>query len=565
VRRRGQDREHRPIPEKITSLANRVLDGEIRLPRFQREFVWTQRQVLDLLDSIARGYPIGSFLLWSSDSVRLASDESIAGLDVPPAEDGYETDYLLDGCQRLSTICGALHWQPAPGTDPQSYWNLVYDLNEERFRHREDLAKPPEHEIPLRLLSDMSGLIDYVAELPQPLRERAKQLFGRFDQYEVSVVTLRSTPLSEIGRIFERVNTRGTPLNTEQIVRAATWTESFDLVEEIDRVRAVLAERNYGRIDRTLLLRAIAVAAGQDFTTDGILRLVEVDQADLREAIRQTEAAARLAVDFLTTEIGTPTAEALPYLNQLVVVIEIFRRVHRPTQAQHAEIRSWFWRTMLTGYFAGWNRQQMDADVRAIGGFAAGARRIEVPTPPLSTRLWTAEPYRRGSARTKALALLLATVGPRDLRSGLRINTGRSLAMANEMQYHHFFPRKYLQRGGVSDQEANVLANIVLLSGISNRQIDDQAPSAYLTYEMDVCDKDEMARRLATSLVSERAFDAALDNNYTEFIAARVETLLALAEELCRGGRGADATPVDDPVIIDHALATEVTDEDTAD
>jgi uncharacterized protein with ParB-like and HNH nuclease domain len=108
VRRRGQEREHRPVPEKITDLAARVVDGRIRLPKFQREFVWSRQQVLDLLDSIARNYPIGSFLLWNSDSASLASDQNVAGLAVEPPEDGENTAYLLDGCQRLSTICGAL-------------------------------------------------------------------------------------------------------------------------------------------------------------------------------------------------------------------------------------------------------------------------------------------------------------------------------------------------------------------------------------------------------------------------------------------------------------------------
>jgi hypothetical protein len=563
VRRRGQDREHRPTPEKITSLADRVLDGEIRLPKFQREFVWSKQQVLDLLDSIARGYPIGSFLLWNSDSPALASDRSIAGLEAPAAEEGDHTAYLLDGCQRLSTICGALHWEP--DGDAESYWNLVYDLADERFKHRDTLDEPSESEVPLRLLSDLSELVDHIAGLPQPLRDRAKGLYARFDKYEVSVVTLHGTPLSEIGRIFERVNTRGTPLATLEIVRAATWTSDFDLLDKIDQVRGVLAARHYGQIDRKLLLRAIAVAAAQDFTTEGIERLVEVDTAVLRTAIEQTEAAARRAVDFLTTEIGTPTAEALPYPNQFAVVVEIFRQLPRPTPAQHTEIRSWFWRTMLTGYFGGWNRQQMSADLDAIRRFVHGARRIEINTPPLSTRLWTAEQYRRGSARTKALALMLATAEPRDLRSGNRINTGASLAMANEMQFHHFFPRRWLKSQGVADNEANALANIVLLTAISNQLVADHSPAAYLTYEMGYCDKDEMARRLATSLVSERAFEAALSNNYAEFVGVRAEMLLGLAEELSRGARVPEPTATDDPGIIEHALTTEIVDEDTTD
>ncbi|WP_346040192.1 DUF262 domain-containing protein [Actinomadura chokoriensis] len=106
----------------ITGLASRVYEGRIRLPKFQREFVWTRGQILDLLDSIARNYPIGSLLLWRSD-LPLASERAIAGLPTDPREDEDDTAYLLDGCQRLSTICGALHWEPG---DPRSKWNLAY-------------------------------------------------------------------------------------------------------------------------------------------------------------------------------------------------------------------------------------------------------------------------------------------------------------------------------------------------------------------------------------------------------------------------------------------------------
>jgi len=64
---------------------------------------------------------------------------------VETRDDGEETAYLLDGCQRLSTICGALHWEP--NGDPESFWNLVYDLEDERFLHRHDLADPPASQV----------------------------------------------------------------------------------------------------------------------------------------------------------------------------------------------------------------------------------------------------------------------------------------------------------------------------------------------------------------------------------------------------------------------------------
>jgi hypothetical protein len=562
VPRNPRGREHRPVPEKITDLASDVLDGTIRLPKFQRGFVWTRQQVLDLLDSIARGYPIGSLLLWRS-SFNLASESSIANLEVETPDDGEETAYLLDGCQRLSTICGALHWEPK--RDPDSLWNLVYDLQEERFLHRHDLAEPSASQVPLRLLDTPSTYFPRLNGLSAELQERARTLFERITGYEVAVVTLQATSLSEVGRIFERVNTRGTPLATVELVRAATWRPDFDLLDEIDEIRDALGRKHYGRVDRKLLLRAISAAAGQGFSTEGIEGLPFIESDVLKTAVGATYEAACRAVDFLTTEIGTPTAEALPYANQLAVVVELFRQVPRPTSAQYAAIRGWFWRTALTGYYEGWNSKRMAADLAAIEHFRDGARNIDVECPPLSTRLWTADQYRRDSARTKALALMLAAAGPLDLRTGARIDSGRALAMSNDMQFHHFFPKACLMRQGTPFEEANLLANIVMLTAISNQAVADYPPAAYLKGEIDFCGEAEMRRRLETLLVSPQAFDAAMQGDYEAFLAARAETLLAWANDLTGGQRVAEEPSADDPEVIMRGQTVEVVDTSTDD
>ena len=555
-------REHRPLPEKITDLSANVLDGKIRLPRFQRDFVWTRQQVLDLLDSIARGYPIGSFLLWKS-AVNLASETNIAGLAVETPNDGEETVYLLDGCQRLSTICGALHWEP--NGDPESFWNLVYDLEEERFLHRDDLEDPPASQVPLRLLDKPSIYFPRLNGLYPELQARAGTLFERITGYEVATVTLQSTPLSEVGRIFERVNTRGTPLATVELVRAATWRADFDLLDEIDRIRDALARKHYGLIDRKLVLRAIAASADKGFATANVEELAFLDTPALRSAVRATEEAARRAVDFLTTEIGTPTAEALPYANQFAVVVELFRQVPKPTSARFGAIRGWFWRTALTGYYDGWNSKKMAADMAAIQRFRDGARQIDIQCPPLSTRLWTADQYRRDAARTKALALMLAAAGPLDVRTGARIDCGRALATPNDMQYHHFFPKAWLMRQEVPYGEANLLANIVMLTAISNQSVADYPPAAYLKDEIDFCGEEEMCRRLESLLVSPQAFDAAMLGDYKAFLAARAETLLAWANDLIGGQRPADEPSDDDPEVILRGETVEVVDTSTDD
>jgi len=53
-----------PKVDRIEELASRILQGDILLPKFQRDFVWGKGQITDLLDSIAKNYPIGSVLLW---------------------------------------------------------------------------------------------------------------------------------------------------------------------------------------------------------------------------------------------------------------------------------------------------------------------------------------------------------------------------------------------------------------------------------------------------------------------------------------------------------------------
>ena len=545
-------------------LAERVRKGLIRLPKFQREFVWSKQQVLDLLDSIAKNYPIGSLLLWKSP-LDLAGEQNIAGLQVDAHEDQDDTVYVLDGCQRLSTICGALYWRPEG--DPKSYWNLVYDLEQERFKHRTDLEDPPLHEMPLRLLTNPARFFRRLQGAPEHWYERAETLFNRFTRYEVAVVTLEQTSFTEVGRIFERINTRGTPLTAVEFVRAATWTTEFDLLDAVDRVRAVLADKHYGRIERKLLLRSIAAAAGLGFANDDIERLPKVSHGRLLEAIEWTEQAARHAVDFLTTEIGTPTAEALPYPNQLAVVIEIFRRLPTPDARQSAAIRSWFWRTALTGYYEGWNVRKMAADLSAITAFARGETTdIAVETPPLSTRLWLGQQYRRDSARTKAFALMLAAAGPRDLRTDRRIDTGRALARPNDMQFHHFFPKAWLMRRGHTFEQANLLANIVMLTSISNQAVSDQPPSAYLKDEMDFCSEPDMLARLETVLVPRAAFEAAMDDDYQGFLKARADALFNWASDLTRGARIIEpVTGEPDPEVTRHSLEVEITDTDTDD
>lgn len=55
-----------PSNPRLSSLLTDVARGNIKIPVFQREYVWDDEQIMSLLDSTYRGFPVGSLLLWST-------------------------------------------------------------------------------------------------------------------------------------------------------------------------------------------------------------------------------------------------------------------------------------------------------------------------------------------------------------------------------------------------------------------------------------------------------------------------------------------------------------------
>lgn len=539
-------KDPKPSSERVQQLANRVLMGDIVLPEFQRPFVWNRAQVLSLLDSVYRNYPIGSMLVWESRQ-ELASKRSIADLTVGERSEQYPVNYLLDGQQRLSTICGALHWKPG---NPKSVWNVVFDLRQEKFLHSRAGDDLPLTQIPVRRLSTPSVFYKSLTPLEdEELRSRADKLFNRFTDYQVPLVTLGDMTIHDVAPIFERINSTGTQLTLYDLMRAATWSPDFDLGKTIDDIRSPLSPKLFSSFDEKTFLRALAAAGVGDFSKESIDNLRGLSSDDLSAAAASTKEAAKLAADFLATEIGAPRSEALPYANQFAVLCEVFRLVPQPNSIQHNAILRWFWATTLTTYFGGWDNGQMASDAKNIRQWAAGQRETFIPpgvTP--SDQIWSQKQFRSNSAVSKMAALMLAHAGPLDLLNGQKIDTGKSLAWSNDKEYHHFFPQAYLKSKNIEGSRINAIANIVLLTSTSNIAISSRRPSDYLSELVDQVGRPALEARLATLLVSTEALDAALADDFDTFLRERAQTLQSRALELV------DAPETSE---IEHLEATE--------
>jgi hypothetical protein len=88
--------EHQTL--KVRKLVESHRAGRIVIPEFQREYVWQRGKASKLIDSLYRGFPISSLLLWqSTEDVRARRRD-------PRPLYSASMSWLIDGQQRVTTL-----------------------------------------------------------------------------------------------------------------------------------------------------------------------------------------------------------------------------------------------------------------------------------------------------------------------------------------------------------------------------------------------------------------------------------------------------------------------------
>ncbi len=107
----------------IREVLEQVGRGQIRIPAFQRGFVWEPERVAYLMDSIYKRYPFGSLLFWRTKEV-LKYDRKLGPFNLPEPKTDYPVDYVLDGQQRVTSIYGVFQSEIAIPEGTQ--WLPIY-------------------------------------------------------------------------------------------------------------------------------------------------------------------------------------------------------------------------------------------------------------------------------------------------------------------------------------------------------------------------------------------------------------------------------------------------------
>ena len=95
---------YKSIQRSVGDLLRDVEIGRIGLPDLQRQFVWKDNKVRDLLDSIFKGFPIGYIILWSSPE-EYENTKTIGSNEKTFKK---PDDLVIDGQQRLTSLLAAI-------------------------------------------------------------------------------------------------------------------------------------------------------------------------------------------------------------------------------------------------------------------------------------------------------------------------------------------------------------------------------------------------------------------------------------------------------------------------
>ncbi len=121
----------KPDSKKYHDLISEIQNGIIKIPKFQRDFVWSIEETAKLLDSILKGYPIGTFILWQTNE-RLNDIKNIGNLKLPNTPDDTKVQYVLDGQQRITSLFAAYlgaEIQKTGAKKTTNYKNIVVNLD----------------------------------------------------------------------------------------------------------------------------------------------------------------------------------------------------------------------------------------------------------------------------------------------------------------------------------------------------------------------------------------------------------------------------------------------------
>ena len=339
----------------LAQLVSLIREGKVRIPHFQRGLRWGKSDAVALIDSVLRGFPIGSLLLWRrrapAETIRLGNVE----INAPEQSDAL---YVVDGQQRLTTFLNV--FDPRHGLEGE--FALVYDLDAQppkvRSRSRKDSNNSDS--IPLPVLFDLSKLLRWTSEHGK-YADRIDEINAatqRLREFHVPAYEVRSQDDGVLREIYDRMNNAGKRLTRAEAFRGLFAPEEGTAdATTFETIQADIRDRlQWGQLDLDTVLHAFLARRGPNMYRDIHIefskerrRIPEFPDEDREQSHQRTLDALEIAINFLRYKAGVPHFTFLAYRYLLVVLTRFFAHFPDPCARNLNLLQRWYWRAALTG------------------------------------------------------------------------------------------------------------------------------------------------------------------------------------------------------------------------
>jgi hypothetical protein len=453
--------EHQNV--KIKQLIDDYRMGRIVIPEFQRDYVWKKSKAPQLIDSLYRGFPISSLLLWQS------SEETRARRRDPRPTRASLMNWLIDGQQRVTTLARTLNGDEGI--------EVVFNPREDKFRlanaaTRNDrnwvrIAELWDDELYRQLRRNLDG------SSAADKREAAFEKVRRILEYEIPLVRMVDHTFRDAVLAFERINTLGVRLKKEDIESAnVAARHSGFIADEVAPFLEKLRQQGFNRLNIMHLFRACAFVAKPDGRNRTPLH--ELEKREVLSAWKDTQRATEQAIGIIRSELGLVNMDIL-WSGSLIVPIIALCATKSPRHRDSKGLVAWLALAALQHRYSGSSETALDQDLKAcreddaIGGLLKNLREDRASLVADSNDFTGALADKSG-----LLALYIACMH----RGILDFYSGAKVLMQQGVDRHHILPRaQFPERARAT---ADNVANIAFIVGDVNKSIGQTGPEVYL-------------------------------------------------------------------------------------
>jgi len=431
----------------------------VSIPEFQRGYVWEDKKIKNLFDSVVKKYPIGSFIIWKT---RQKIGQRVLFGKQP--NKGKEKYLVLDGQQRMLTLYYLCNQNKF--LDVKNFFQEIYESK------GRDLIEFEHFYFDKKIHPELKYSIEKVQKFDF---EEFKKKVGK--KYLFPIVIVSIDKYDKAIEIFERINQAGAKIATESIFLSEAWNKKTNLGQILRRWRN--KNKLSGNLDSIIFIHVLAMITQLEKIAGFESRSLDIRLATLKkiaEKIKEARSkvfekefrkilnAVSMATSFFAKEYGIRKIIELPSQTLVTMLGIFYYYCSDPTKKQVKELKKWFWRSALSGRYVGSGyNDNISNDAECMKRLAKAGARLNIEKADLSFEDFKDSDIKTGrSSLGNAIKLMLWKHKPQWI-NGEKINRWEIESEKKKKEDDHFYPYD-LFRKKVIGNEINSILNLSFLS-----------------------------------------------------------------------------------------------------